>query len=116
DAVQRPDGGADDLADVLAVRALPQRPLEPQQQGEEGALGDVAVADVGGGGGGGVLAGQDSSHDRLPSATSPPPTRSMNVCTRLPPRRTSSRVPSASSSPWAMMATWLHSPSTSSIT
>src|SRR5699024_8164194 len=116
EGVQHADDRADELADVLAVGPLPQPPLEGQLQADEGLLRDRAVGDALRLRGRRVLAAQDSNHDRLPSARSPPPTRSMKVCTRLPPRRTSSSVPSASSSPSAMIATWLHSPSTSSIT
>src|SRR5699024_8153345 len=114
--IEGAEDGADQLADVLAVRPLPQPPLQRQHQRDQLPLGDRTPADVAGRRGGSVLAAQASNHDRLPSATSPPPTRSMNVWTRLPPRTTSSSVPSASSPPLAMIATWLHSPSTSSIT
>src|SRR5690606_5042729 len=115
DPVERPDRGADDLPDVLAVGPLPQRPLQPQLEAQQIARGDPSVMDVLRRGGLDMLGAQDSNHDRLPSATFPPPTRSMKVWTRLPPRRTSSSVPSAMSRPSAMIATWLHSPSTSSI-
>src|SRR5699024_11073462 len=89
EGVQHPDDRADELADVLAVGPLPQPPLEGQLQADQRPLRDRAVGDVLRRRGRRVLAAQDSNHDRLPSARSPPPTRSMKVCTTLPPRRTS---------------------------